>query len=79
MHDSASLESLGIPTVFVASDQFTDAAIAQSRSLGTDPARVFVPHPIQDRTDAEIRDLADAAFHKIISRLVNESDQQSAG
>ena len=45
-----------IPGVFVASSEFVDAAIAQSASLGfPDVARVFTPHPIQDRTDDEMR------------------------
>ena len=30
---------------------------------------VFVQHPIQDRTDAEIQALADAAIEEIVSRL----------
>ena len=49
-----NLEAAGIPTVFVASSEFIDAADAQSHALGADPARVFVAHPIQDRTDAEL-------------------------
>ncbi len=62
MHDTVNLEALGVPTVFLASTEFIDAADAQSRALGADPARVFVPHPIQDRTDDEVRALADAAI-----------------
>jgi len=62
VHDTVNLETLGVPTVFVASTEFIDAAEAQSRALGADPARVFVPHPIQDRTDDEVRALADAAI-----------------
>lgn len=55
--------------VFVASTEFVDAAIAQSTALGADPARVFVPHPIQDRTDDEMRALADAAVDDIVAAL----------
>ena len=66
MHDTVNLEALGVPTVFVASTEFVDAADAQSAALGADPARVFVPHPIQDRTDDEIRALADAAFEDLV-------------
>ena len=32
-------------------------------------ARVFVPHPIQDRTDDEMRALADAAFDEIVAAV----------
>jgi len=52
--------------VVVASAEFAAAATAQARSLGADPACVFVPHPIQDRTDGEIRALADAAADEIV-------------
>ncbi len=54
MHDIVNLEALGVAGVFLASTEFIDAATAQSRALGADPAVVFVPHPIQDRTDAEL-------------------------
>ncbi len=70
MHDIADLEGRGIPGVFVASTEFVEAAAAQVRSIGLDVARVFVPHPIQDRTDDEIRALADAAVDEILGHLV---------
>jgi len=57
--------------VFVASTEFVDAAVAQAAALGVDPARVFVPHPIQDRTDDEMRALADAAFDDIIAAVTS--------
>ena len=66
MHDTVNLEALGVPTVFVASSEFVDAAEAQARALGADPARVFVPHPIQDRTDDEVRALADGAAADVV-------------
>lgn len=56
--------------MFVASDEFVDAALAQGQALGFQPAACYVPHPIQDRTDAEIRALADAAFEEILSQLI---------
>lgn len=41
----------------------------QSRSLGFEPAMVFVAHPIQDRSDAELRALADEALDAIVGAL----------
>ena len=70
MHDITDLEGLGVPGVFVASTEFVAAAAAQARALGFDPARVFVPHPIQDRTDDELRALADAAVDDLLRRLL---------
>ena len=59
-----------MPSVFVASAQFVDAAIAQSQALGFPTvARVFTPHPIQDRTDEEMVAYADAAFAEIIAAI----------
>ena len=56
--------------MFVASAQFVDAAQAQSQSLGFPTvARVFTPHPIQDRTDEEMQAYADAAFDNIIAAI----------
>jgi hypothetical protein len=69
VHDIAALESAGRPGVFVASTEFAEAADAQSRALGFDPARVLVPHPIQDRTDDELRSLADAALGSLLAEL----------
>ena len=70
MHDIADLEGRGLPGVFVASTEFVDAASAQSTALGFDPARVFVAHPIQDRTDEEMAALADAAVDEIVSCIL---------
>jgi hypothetical protein len=64
------LEGAGLPGVFVASSAFVEAAQAQARALGFDAARVFVPHPIQDRTDDEMRAIADAAVDAILDRLL---------
>ena len=69
MHDITDLESLGIPGVGVASTEFIPAAAAQAKSLGFDAAMVFVQHPIQDRNDDEMRDLAEAAYQEIVSRV----------
>ncbi|MEY2567024.1 MAG: hypothetical protein QOE35_1553 [Actinomycetota bacterium] len=69
MHDITDLEGRGLPGVFVASTEFVEAAAAQSIALGFEPAAVFVPHPIQDRTDHEMRALADAAVEEILAAL----------
>jgi hypothetical protein len=70
VHDIADLETRGLPGVFVASTEFVTAAATQARALGFDPARVFIPHPIQDRTDEEMRALADDAFDDILAAVV---------
>jgi hypothetical protein len=72
VHDIVDLEARGVPGVFVASREFVDAAAAQARALGANPAAVFVPHPIQDRTDAEMVAIADAAVPEILAALTPE-------
>ena len=70
MHDISDLELRGVPVVFVASNEFVTAAEAQSKALGYSAvARVFTPHPIQDRTDDEMREYADAAFEAIVAQV----------
>jgi hypothetical protein len=69
VHDISDLEGRGIPGVFVASSAFVAAADAQAASLGIAPARVFVPHPIQDRTDDEMTAYADSVYEEILARI----------
>ena len=70
MHDIADLEIRGVPGVFVASTEFISAADAQSKALGFPSLkRVFAAHPIQDRTDDEMRALADSVFDEIVPAI----------
>ena len=71
MHDSTKLESLGIPSVPVATTEFVTAARAQAAALGrSDLDAVYVPHPIQDQTKEEIEAKADGAVDEILLRLI---------
>jgi hypothetical protein len=74
VHDIADLEARGVPGVFVASVEFRDGAEHQARALGADPAAVYVPHPIQDRNDAEMDAIADAALDAVLAHLVRAPD-----
>ena len=70
MHDSVWFEVNGKPSVVVASSTFVDAAEAQARALGLpDVRRIFVPHPIQDANDDEMRDKADAIIDQLVAAL----------
>ena len=75
MHDTADLESRGIPGVFVATTEFIDGADTQAHSLGFQHTAVYVEHPIQDRTDAEMVEIADAAFEELVAGLVANSGE----
>ena len=63
------LDERGIPGVMIATTAFAQAASAQSESLGFEPAVVYVPHPIQNRTDDELKAIADDAFDAIVGAL----------
>lgn len=65
-----TLEGRGLAGVYVASREFVEAGEAQATALGFHPASVFVTHPIQDRTDAEMREIADAAFDEVLAALL---------
>jgi hypothetical protein len=72
MHDLKDLEERGAVAVGIATTEFVDAAAAQNRALGYDPAVVFIAHPIQDRTNAELCALADAALERILENVVEK-------
>jgi hypothetical protein len=59
LRDVAEFEGAGKPAVLIASDAFVQAADEQSDKLGApELRRSFVSHPVQDRTDDEIRAMA---------------------
>ncbi len=65
------LETLGIPAVAIATREFMTAARAQASALGrADYEAVFVAHPIQDQTRAEIEARAEVALEEIQARLL---------
>jgi len=65
------LDARGVAGAMIATTAFIDAAAAQSRSLGFEPAIVWVPHPIQDRTDEEIHAIADDALDGVLAALTS--------
>lgn len=69
MHDIFDLERRGLPGVLVASAPFLDAATAQADALGFEARAVFVEHPIQDRTDDEMKEIADTAIQDAVDSL----------
>jgi len=69
VHDIADLEGRGLFGLFLASSEFGSAARAQSEALGFPAAHVLVAHPIQDRTDDEMRALAETAYDEVVRAL----------
>ncbi len=72
MHDTVWFEIQNIPSVFLASTEFVEAATAQAAALGLpDVQRLFVPHPIQDANDQEMRIKAEAIFDSVLGSLID--------
>jgi hypothetical protein len=65
-----NFDSRGIPGVSVVTTGFTDAVETQSKALGFDPAVLYVPHPIQNRTADELDAIADEAAERALKLLV---------
>jgi hypothetical protein len=64
-----NFDERGIPGVSVVTTGFTDAVDKQSKALGFEPAVVYVPHPIQNRTAAELAKIADDAVGPVLKLL----------
>jgi hypothetical protein len=64
-----NFDSRGVPGVSVVTTGFTDAVEVQSKALGFEPAVIFVPHPIQNRTAEELDKLADDVVEPALRML----------
>lgn len=67
-----NFDSRGIPGISVVTTGFTDAVETQSKALGFEPAVLYVPHPIQNRTADELRKIADDVVEPAL-RLLKSS------
>ena len=74
MHDIVDLEGRGVAGVYTASSEFKQAGESQARALGYDPAVVYVPHPIQDRTDDEMKEIAHAALGALLKAISSSTE-----
>ncbi len=64
-----NFDSRGIPGVSVVTTGFTDAVAVQSKALGFEPAVLYVPHPIQNRTAEELKKIADDVVEPALRML----------
>ena len=69
MQDIKELDTRGIPGGFIASSDFENAAIAHGEAVGFAADSLFVAHPIQDRTDEEMKLLAETAFERAVALI----------
>jgi len=64
-----NFDSRGIPGISVVTTGFTDAVAVQSKALGFEPAILYVPHPIQNRTADELKKIADDVIEPALRML----------
>jgi Skp family chaperone for outer membrane proteins len=70
LRDVAELETLGRPAVLIASAAFVQTADEQASLLGApDLRRCFVSHPVQDRTDDELKEMARAVVEEALAAV----------
>jgi hypothetical protein len=75
-HDLNDLDKKGLPGVSVLTKEFRQAFEAQKSAIGLDAAAVYVPHPMQNRTIAELHAFAEQSIDAILEAIC--SDTQSA-
>jgi hypothetical protein len=64
-----TLEGRGVPGVSIVTTEFRDALEKQAAALGFEPAVLYVPHPIQNRTPEELAKIADDAIEPALRLL----------
>ena len=65
------LDKRGVPGTMIATTEFEQAYDAQAAVLGFSPSVVYLPHPIQNRSDDEVRMLADDALDEILASVTS--------
>jgi hypothetical protein len=68
-HDLSDLDKRGLAGVSVLTEEFRNAFESQKSAIGLDAASVYVPHPMQNRTTAELHALAEQAFDDILAKI----------
>jgi hypothetical protein len=67
-----NFDERGIPGVSVVTTGFTDAVEVQSKAIGFEPAVIFTPHPIQNRTADELKKIADDVVAPVLKLLQSD-------
>ena len=68
-HDLNDLDRRGLPGVSVLTEEFRQAFASQRSALGLDAASVYVPHPMQNRTTAELHQFAEQSIDVILAAI----------
>ncbi|MCH2296797.1 MAG: hypothetical protein VXC58_15510 [Deltaproteobacteria bacterium] len=67
------MDKNGIPGVFLVTEEFQDAASIQCKALGFEPAIYWMPHPVQNRTPEELRQMAKEAAEGVLEMMTSNT------
>ena len=59
----------GLPGVSVLTEEFRQAFDSQRSAIGLDAASIYVPHPMQNRTTAELHAFAEQSVDAILAAI----------
>ena len=68
-HDLNDLDKKGVAGVSVLTEEFRGAFESQKSAIGLDAASIYVPHPMQNRTTAELHAFADQWIDDILMKI----------
>jgi hypothetical protein len=68
-HDLNDLDKKGLPGVSVLTEEFRQAFESQKAAIGLDAASVYVPHPMQNKTTAELHAFAEKSVDVILAAI----------
>lgn len=68
-HDLVDLDRRGLAGVSILTGEFRDAFNSQCRAIGFDGASIYVPHPMQNRTTAELHRFAEECVAEVAAKL----------
>jgi hypothetical protein len=68
-HDLVDLDRRGLAGVSVLTDEFRAAYDSQCKAIGFGGASLYVPHPMQNRTTAELHRFAEECFDAIVGAV----------
>jgi hypothetical protein len=71
-HDLNDLDKKGLAGVSVLTTEFRQAFDSQKGAIGLDAAAVYVPHPLQNKTTAELHQWAEAAIDEILQAITRD-------
>jgi len=68
-HDLDDLDKKGLVGVSVLTEEFRQAFESQRAAIGLDAASIYVPHPMQNRTTAELHAFAEQSIDVILAAI----------